>query len=285
MKNNLRILYDNAADRALLAASSHAALLGPGNLQHDRKSSVLRATGVTQTITATWPTQEAIACVALIHTNMTSSATMRVRGWARIGDAVPVLDTGYVLPCLPAPMGHFIWGAQPLGWNAYKWGGVNTWARGGGADGVAWFPVVRVAQLVIDISSPYSDGGYLEISRLVAGNYWSPEYNAGYGAQLMLQGTGENYRTAAGDLRYTQGTSSDKISIDMAHLTPSDRAQFMRILRENGTERAMLFSLFPEHADSLLEQDHMLYGRVSNLDAVATPYYDTYTAPLQIEGI
>ncbi|MCX7289646.1 hypothetical protein [Janthinobacterium sp.] len=35
----------------------------------------------------------------------------------------------------------------------------------------------------------------------------------------------------------------------------------------------------------LLEQDHMLYGRVANLDAVSTPYYETYAAPLQIEGI
>ena len=29
----------------------------------------------------------------------------------------------------------------------------------------------------------------------------------------------------------------------------------------------------------------MLYGRVANLDAVSTPYYETYSAPLQIEGI
>lgn len=269
----------------MLTSSSQSASLGPANLQIDRKSAVLRAAGVTQSIMATWPIQEAIACVALINTNMTSSARMRVRGYARIGDAVPVLDTGDVFPCPPVPLGHFTWGAQPLGWNAYKWGGANTWARGGGADGVVWFPVVRVAQLVIDVSSPYSDGGYLEISRLVAGNYWSPEQNAEYGAQLLLQDTSENYRTSAGDLRAAQGVASDKISINLAHLTPVDRAQLMRILRENGTRRSLLFSLFPEHTDVLLEQDHMVYGRVSNLEAVATPYYDTYATPLQIEGI
>ncbi|KHA80758.1 hypothetical protein NC77_00010 [Janthinobacterium lividum] len=282
---NLRIIHDNAADRAVLTASSQVGALGPVNLQVDRKSAVLRAAGVTQTIMATWPMQEAIACVALINTNMTSSARVRVRGYARIGDAVPVLDTGEVFPCPPVPLGHFTWGAQPLGWNAYKWGRANTWARGGGADGVVWFPVARVAQLAIDISSPYSEGGYLEISRLVAGNYWSPEYNAEYGAQLQLQDTGGNYRTSAGDLRAAQGVASDKISVNLAHLTPADRAQLMRILRQNGTRRSLLFSLFPEHADLLLEQDHMVYGRVSNLDAVATPYYDTYAAPLQIEGI
>ncbi|NBV18721.1 hypothetical protein [Janthinobacterium sp.] len=281
---NLRIIHDNAADRAVLAASSQAGTLGPANLQRDSKTAVLRATGTVQTITATWPTQEAIACVALIFTNLTSSARMRVRGYAT-PDGELVLDTGSIFPCPAAIHGSFPWGVLPLGWNAYKSGGVNTWARGGGADGVTWFAPVRVRQLVIDVSAPQSPDGYLEISRLVAGHYWSPECNAEYGAQLQMQDSSEDYRTAAGDLKTAMGTSSDKLSIQLAHLTPLDRARFMRILRESGKGRAMLFSLFPENPDPLLEQDHMLYGKASNLDAVAMPYYDTYSAPLQIEGI
>ena len=283
--SNLRILYDNAADRATLTASSQAGTLGPANLQRDSKNAILRATGTAQTITATWPTQESIACVALIFTNMTSSARMRVRGYAQPGDSAPVLDTGNVFPCPAAVHGTYPWGVLPLGWNAYQAGGVNTWARGGGADGVTWFPAVRVRQLVIEVWAPQCPEGYLEISRLVTGNYWSPEYNAEYGAQLLLQDSSENYRTGAGDLKTAIGTTSDKLNINLAHLTPMDRARFMRILRESGKERAMLFSLFPENPDPLLEQDHMLYGRATNIDAVATPYYETYSAPLQIEGI
>ncbi|MBB5610442.1 MULTISPECIES: hypothetical protein [unclassified Janthinobacterium] len=282
---NLRIIHDNAADRAVLAASSQTGALGPVNLQRDSKSSVLRANSTVQTITATWPTQESIACVALIFTNMTSSARMRVRGYAQPGDSVPVLDTGSIFPCRAAVHGSFPWGVLPLGWNAYKAGGVNTWSRGGGADGVAWFAPVRVRKLVIDVSAPQCPEGYLEISRLVAGNYWSPEYNADYGAQLLVQDRSEDYRTAAGDLKTAKGTISDKLSINLSHLGPMDRARLMRILRENGGGKAMLFSLFPEDPDPLLEQDHMLYGKASNIDAVATPYFETYSAPLQIEGI
>ncbi|NHQ93296.1 hypothetical protein [Janthinobacterium lividum] len=282
---NLRIIHDNAADRAVLTASSQAGALGPANLHLDRKSAVLRATGTAQTITAIWPTQESIACVALIYTNMTSSARMRVRGYAQPGDAAPVLDTGIVFPCPAALHGTYPWGVLPLGWNAYKDGGVSTWARGGGADGVAWFAPVRVRQLVIEVSAPQSPEGYLEISRLVVGDYWSPENNAEYGAQLQLQDGSEDYRTGAGDLKTQVRPTSDKLSINLAHLTPTDRALFMRILRENGKGKAMLFSLFPENPDPLLEQDHMLYGKASNIDAVATPYYETYAAPLQIEGI
>ena len=283
--SNLRIIHDNAADRAALTASSQVGALGPANLQRDNKSAVLRATSTAQTITGTWPAAELVACVALIKTNLNSSGRMRVRGYATVGAAIPVLDTGWTMPCPEAPLGLSPFGYLPLGWNAYKWGGVNTWARGGGSDGVVWFEPVSVRQLVIEVLSPDNPHGYVEISRLVAGNYWSPEHNAEYGAQLQLQDASEDYRTGAGDLKTIVRPTSDKLSINLAHLTPTDRARFMRILRENGKGKAMLFSLFPENPDPLLEQDHMLYGKASNLDAVATPYYETYSAPLQIEGI
>jgi hypothetical protein len=283
--SNLRIIYDNAADRAVLAASSQAGALGAANLQREDKSSVLRSVTTQLSIAATWPTAELVACVALIFTNLTSSARMRVRGYAVPGDAVPVLDTGSIFPCPAALHGSYPWGVLPLGWNAYQSGGVNTWARGGGADGVAWFAPVRVRQLVIEVSAPQNSEGYVEISRLVVGNYWSPTHNAEYGAQLLLQDSSEDYRTAAGDFKTQVGSTSDKLTLNLAHLTASDRARFMRILRENGKGGAMLVSLFPENPDPLLEQDHMLYGKASIIDAVSTPYFETYSAPLQIEGI
>ena len=282
---NLRIIHDNAADRAVLTAGSQAGALGPANLQLDRKSAVLRATGLTQSITATWPTEEAIACVALIFTNMTSSARMRVRGYERLDGSAPAIDTGWMMPCPEAPLESYPFGELPLGWNAYQWGGTNTWARGGGADAVAWFAPTFVRQLVIEVHCPDLREGYIEISRLVTGNYWSPENNAEYGASLQMQDTTEVYRTAAGTAKTAVGVSSEKLSINLGHLASDDRARLMRILRECGPVRPLLFSLFPENPDPLLEQDHMLYGRVANLDAVSTPYYETYSAPLQIEGI
>ena len=282
---NLRILHDNAADRAVLTASSQAGALGPANLQRDTKGAVLRASGLSQTITATWPTQECIACVALIFTNVTSGARMRVRGYERLDGSVPAIDTGWMMPCPEAPLESYPFGELPLGWNAYKWGSTNTWARGGGADCVAWFPPAFVRRLIIDVSCPDLQSGYIEMSRLVAGNYWSPEHNAEYGASLQLQDTTEVYRTASGMAKTAIGVSSEKLSVSLGHLAADDRARLMRILRDCGPVRPLLFSLFPENPDPLLEQDHMIYGRVTNLDAVSTPYYETYSAPLQIEGI
>lgn len=283
--SNLRIIHDNAADRAVLTASSQAGALGAANLQHDRKSAVLRASGTMQTIIATWPEQEVIACVALIHTNLTSTARMRVRGYARAADPAPVLDTGWAMSCPEAPLGTYPFGELPLGWNAYKWGGVNTWGRGGGSDLVSWFDPILVRRLIIDVGGIDTPEGYIEMSRLVAGNYWAPEANASYGASLQMLDSSEAYRTSAGAAKAAIGTASNKLSINLEHLTPPDRARLMRIVRECGPVQPLLFSLFPENADSVLEQDHMIYGRVANLSAVSTPYHETYSAPLEIEGI
>jgi hypothetical protein len=282
--NNLRLLHDNAIDRAVLTASSQAGALGPANLQRDERSAVLRATGTGVTITATWPTAELIGCVAPIRTNMNSSARMRVRGYERLGDAVPVLDTGLILPCPEAPLGASPFGYLPLGWNGYKWGGVNTWARGGGSDGVAWFEPVSVRQLVIDLSSVDNPDGYLEVSRLVAGMYWAPEYNASYGASLTSVDTSEGYRTAAGEAKTSVGTRHKLLNINLEFLTPVDRARLACIVDECGTVRPLLLSLFPENADPVLEQQHMVYGRIVNIDAVSASSFDIYSAPLQIEG-
>ena len=82
---NLGIIYDNAADRAVLSASSQAGTLGPANLQREGKSVVLRSIGAGLSITATWPAPEIVGGVALPFCNLTPGATIRVRGYIEVG--------------------------------------------------------------------------------------------------------------------------------------------------------------------------------------------------------
>jgi hypothetical protein len=76
---NLRIIYDNAADRAALAASTTAGTLGVANLQNNRKGRPWRATGTTARLGATWGAPERIGGVFLPFCNLSPTATMRVR--------------------------------------------------------------------------------------------------------------------------------------------------------------------------------------------------------------
>lgn len=76
---NLRIIYDNAADRATLSAPNAVANLGAAYLKTNIKSQVCRSTGKTLTINAAWATPEQIGGVALPFCNLSATATMRFR--------------------------------------------------------------------------------------------------------------------------------------------------------------------------------------------------------------
>lgn len=77
---NLRIISDNAIDRATLTASSTQGAFGVANLQLARKSDVWRsAAGTTARLSATWAVLEPLQAVAMPHCDLSPTATMRVR--------------------------------------------------------------------------------------------------------------------------------------------------------------------------------------------------------------
>lgn len=282
---NLRIIYDNAADRATLAASPVAAALAAANLQSDIKTDIYRSTGTRATFVLSWPMAERIGCVAFPFSNLTSGGAMRVRLYAMPDDSAPVLDTGWVFACAPAPFAPRDFGILPLAFNAYRWGGVSTWGNGGGAAAVTWFAPARGRRMVIDLDDARNPQGYIEAGRLVAGDYWSPQCNADFGAGLQNQDSSVHFRNETGDLLTQKGSTSNKLTLQLSHLQSDDRMRLARILRDNGKHTPMLVSLFPENPDPVLEQEYTLYGKASNLAAVTTPYFGTYAFPLEIEGI
>lgn len=77
--NNLRIIHDNAADRAVLDASTTAGALLVTNLLTNRKGAPWRATGTTARLGATWDDIERIGGVFLPFCNFSPTAAMRVR--------------------------------------------------------------------------------------------------------------------------------------------------------------------------------------------------------------
>lgn len=283
MNNNLRIINDNAADRGVITASGTSGALLPANLQNDIKSAVWRVPGNSASLQVDFPTTELVGGVALPFCNFTSAAMLRVIGYDGFG--VTVFDTGSVPACTYAPLGSFDWGLQAIGGNAYRRGGANDFAYGAGACASVWFAHALVRSLAIGLFDPHNPDGYLEASRLVAGSYWSPHYNADYGAALLLQDASKHYRSDAGDLLTDVGTRSRKLSFNLGQLPPSERTRLMTVLRGNGMSRPVFVSLFPESDDPLLEQDHQIYGKLPEVSAVSIPSYNTYCAPLALEEI
>jgi hypothetical protein len=77
--SNMRVVFDNAASRATLTASSTAGALAASNLQGDDKSNVWRAVGTVASLALSWPTAEDVGCFVAPVCNFSPTCTWRVR--------------------------------------------------------------------------------------------------------------------------------------------------------------------------------------------------------------
>ncbi|WP_409028403.1 hypothetical protein OX462_10915 [Janthinobacterium sp. SUN098] len=274
---NLRIIHHNAADLAVITASSQSGGLTAENLLTDIKSEVWRSTGTSATLHAVFPSTALIGALVLPFCNLSSAATLRARGYVLASDSTPAFDTGTVQACAHQPLGACDWGLEPLG--------VNAFSYGGGAYGRIWFAPDWVEKLEIDIDDALNPAGYIEASRLVAGMYWSPESNADYGASVTVDDASQHYRNEGGDLLTNVGPRSRKLALSLTAMSPPDRSKLMAILRGNGKSRPVFISLFPESDDPLLEQDHQVYGKLPDAAAVTTPQFERYSTSITVEEI
>lgn len=276
--SNLRIISDNAMSRAsALTASTTAGTLAASNMLTDIKGQVWRATGTTATLIASWAAGETIACVALPYCNLTPAATMRVRAYSDAG--VTLLYDSGALPASPAAA------IKLQGWGAGA-SGVNAYAFGGGACARLWFlAVAGVKQLTVDLADVGNAAGYVEAARIVAGNYWSPTFNADYGAPLSVQDSSQHQRNDAGDLLTVIGTRSRKVSLNLSYLSASDRTALIGIVRGNGMANPLFLSLFPGSSDLELERDYQMYGKLSSISALTIQLFNAYSSPIEIEEV
>lgn len=308
--NNLRIIYQNIVDLSttnIVASSTASASTPATNLAVNTKSQVWRSGSVT---TAADPvsgfyTAKANLIVSLVSSNiggivlpfcnLSSLATIRVRGYTGTAPTLsgtvdlPTVattgtlkfDTGTVLACPYQVLGLWNWGSLPLG--------VNSYSYGGGTYGRVWIPLRSQAactSLLIEIVDPNNSTPYIELSRLVIGSYWSPQYNTSYGLSSNTTDLSNHERSESGDLITNRGIRFRSMKFDLNWLTASDRLEFSRILRGNGLPKPLLISLFPDNStDYDKEQAHQMYGKLSQFSDVVNPILDLYSTSIDIEEI
>jgi hypothetical protein len=275
--NNLRIIYDNVADSATLTASTTASGLTVNNLKTEQKGFVWRSTGTSATITATWSSAQTISGVVLPFCNLTSNATIQVRLFTNTGDATPVLNTGAQSARAYTPQDVFGGFTQPAGVNAYSFGG-GSYAR-------SWFAATVARKIEVIINDAGNSSGYIELSRLVCGNYWSPTYNTEFGLSLGYRDTSEQTRSESGNLITTNNTVHRTLNFNLNWLVDTDRTRMLSILRGNGLRKPLFVSIFPEDASLTKEQEFQIYGKLVNTNSITHPVYSVYTTTVDIEEI
>lgn len=294
--NNLRIIYQNVADSSTITASSTAGVTSTNNLKKDSKSSIWRSqtsssTNVKANLVATFDSAYTIGGVVLPFCNLTTVATIRVRGYTgtapTLGGTVDVptitatgtliFDTGNVQACPYSPLGAWGLSGLPVGVNSYSYGG-GTYAR-------VWFPQASCTSVVIEIIDTNASK-YVEAARVVIGGYWSPKYNTGFGISNSVVDMSSNERSESGDLISNRGAKYSSISFDLSWLTPSDMSEFTQIVKGSGSSRPLLISLFPNNSEDWnKEQAYQIYGKLTNAPTITHPIYGIYSTTMDVEEV
>lgn len=257
MSCGLRIVSDNAADRATLTATDAAQDLGPEWLKTDRRGEVCRVLASACTITATWAQPEAVGLVAIPACNLSASSRIRVRTYEDGAGTVLLHDSDWQ------------WAASgPLieNWDVYQPVNVNVFAYGATCVAVWLADSTAARHVVIDIED--EDAEFLDLSRLVIGPYIEPRYGAAYGAAVGVNDQTTTTRAASGDLIVNRGPSRRTVDFDLSVIDERDRPGLLRVLSA-GIGKRHFISLVPEHPEPTIVQSHMLYGTLRTPAAMA----------------
>ena len=245
-------------------------------------------------------TAKSLQGVVLAFTNLVSStATIRVTGnntGFTIGPPAPTvadqINTPVVTPnggtavaaCPWNTLGLPDWGTNPVGANTYAYGG-GTYARVWLSDTTAY----RYWNIEIIDTRPAGTGYYIEVSRLIMGQYWTPKYNTGYGMTNSMKDLSTHERTESGDLVSQRGPRYSCLTFDLKWLDPSDRIQLTKIMLVNGLPRPLLISLFPDNgsitSQAEMERAHQIYGKMVTLPGITYDMLDIYSTQFDIEEV
>lgn len=287
--DNLVVVYENLVDLSstTLTVSSTAGSTNKENLRNNTKSSLWRSSATSATFLVAFSASRNVGAVALPFCNLTSTATIRVRGFSSnptlsgttVVGGTQVWDSGTVTACpWDSPL-HAAGESAPSG--------VSVYSYGGGKHARCYAPINTdlVTGITIEIVDSSNTYGYVEAARLVVGSYWSPKYNTSYGISIDAVDLSKSERTEAGDLITTTNPKYSKLTFDMKYLDSDDRKELIRIIKTNGLTKPLFVSLFPYDTDAYKERDYQAYGKISGLSPVVHPIYSMYSSQLVVEEI
>lgn len=307
-QNNLRLIYQNISDISTITTSSVAGSGTPvSNLTKDPKSLVFRSassgtTSIKLNIVMTFSSRmlggpsSGIGLI-LTNTNLSAAATIRIRGYT---GSAPTTGTG-TNPTATTP-GTEVFDSTVKLANPYQSIGFSNWnsddfytVTSGTTTYTdrkvysrVWLPIgtpVACTSVLIEIVDT-NINQYIEASRIIFGNYWSPKYNTSYGMSSGTKDLSASNRTEAGDLITASAPKYNTLSFDLKWLTGADRAILNKIVRLLGIQKPMLVSLFPDNSDDW-EKEHMyqLYGKIVQLAGIDHSIFEMYSSQLELEEV
>ncbi len=261
---NLRVLYNNLADIATITSNSTgstATNYPASNLSSSRKHLVWRSNTTTGIITLTWSTPQIVNGLALASTTLGPSSTFRLKLYSDTAKTVLLLDTGTVTPACDSVSSS---SSETM----------HIWCN--------YMTNVRAAELTL--SQTAHPSGYLQVSRLVIGQYWSPDFNTDFGVSTGIVDSSENTRTYAGALVTEAKYSYKVLSFSLNFMTNNDRNNLISIVRSVGKQKSVYVSIFPTDTETGKEGWYSIYGKFTDDPTITHPMYTVYTTDISLES-
>lgn len=256
---NVRIIYDDAAERATITAGAGQSASGydPASLKSNTKSLTHRSTGTSITYTLTWSSDETINGIVLPATNLSSASTIGVVAKNSSGTTIYTHNT--VAACTNTTLDSYS-GIKNV--NSFPYGGLSKTA--------VWFTATNlttIRSLEITLNrgtNPTANPAYpsyIDCSRIVCGKYWEPAIGVDKdGLELTVADTTQTTRSDTGDLYTDRGTIYDQLTFNLGLLTKTDKEELVKIFKYVGGYRNIAVSVFPE-GNTRNEQDYIIYGK------------------------
>ena len=289
---NLRLIYDNAVDRATsIIADKTASGFSVESLKNDYKGKVHRSTdkSVKYTITWTGAEPEVVGAVVLPATNLTASATIRIRCYQNANATTAntaIYDSGVVYACPGSNIEDWDWNL-PINANAFAFGGLSKTAvwidNTPGIPGDNNQSQIACRTLIVELNDPLNTATAIDCARIVAGAYWEPSFNVKKDSlNLTITDTSTTSRNNNGDLLSDRGIIHDHLTFDFSLLNNADKENLTKLLRNVGARKNIVVSIFPEE-NSVREQDYIIYGKRSN-SAIGQMFNKFYSHSVEITG-
>lgn len=305
--NNLRVVYNNLADLSTttITASSTDTGSAIANMQKDAKGAVWRSAKNTAAAVSAMAyllvdlgAATTVDSVILPYTNLSSqAASISVTGYSvapTLGGTIasPTATGGTTTGTATTGMLCCPWNNLNLSsWNTNP-ATANIYAYGGGTCARAWLTTPITARyLLIQITDifPSKTNSYIEVGRLIVGQYWSPKYNTGYGMTTTMHDLSTHERTESGDLVTQRGPRFNALSFETKWLEQTDRKELTKIMLGNGLPKPLFVSLFPNNgttsAQAEMERAHQIYGKLTVLPGISYSMLDIYSTQFEIEEV
>lgn len=140
---------------------------------------------------------------------------------------------------------------------------------------------VRSGKIAIS-GTPNLISAYYRIGRIFMGKYFEVSINPDWGFEIGLQDLSRSHRTDGGTDRTTKGAFWKTMSMNLNDMTPSERATWLQVLKENGAAKDIAVSVYPGDGTST-ERDHCVNCKMTGLDAIGNPDFGHLTKKLQLE--